>query len=118
MSTLHATLAELVERASREAYTAGGLRFDEWLDIREAEQGGEWSADDRAWLLASQTDRGLTGREERLRVTVERILAACEQALRDQIAGQIEAHGALWDRSPDWRGGVDEAADIARGTVR
>lgn len=49
---------------------------------------------------------------------VERILAAREQALREEIAGQIEAHGAWWDHSPDWRGGVDEAADIARGTVR
>ena len=47
-----------------------------------------------------------------------RFLAAREQALREEIAEEIEAHGARWDHSADWRGGVDEAADIARGSVR
>ena len=46
------------------------------------------------------------------------VLAAREQALREEIAGEIEAHGARWDHSADWRGGVDEAADIARGGAR
>ena len=42
-----------------------------------------------------------------------RLAASIQQAARASIGA-----GALWDRSPDWRGGVDEAADIARGTVR
>lgn len=70
-------------------------------------------------------DRVLSGRDghdgsppDVLLMTVERIVAARERALREEIAGEIEAHGAWWDHSPDWRGGVDEAGDIARGIVR
>lgn len=54
------------------------------------------------------------------RIKAEAVRAERERltALRDEIAGEIEAHGERWDHSADWRCGVDEAADIARGTVR
>ena len=50
--------------------------------------------------------------------SVERILAAREQAVREEFAGQIEDEAALRDYCADWRDGMDDAASIARGETR
>ena len=41
-----------------------------------------------------------------------------EQALREEIAGEIEAEAELRDSCADWRDGMDDAARIARGGAR
>ena len=58
--------------------------------------------------------------------TVERILAAREQALREEIAGQIEAYARSHKVTSDWGNlyndgvmhGLNVAARIARGGTR
>jgi hypothetical protein len=37
--------------------------------------------------------------------------------IREQVAKEIEAHGALRDLSSLWRDGIDDAARIARGAT-